>query len=81
MNMKKIQKTVMAAIIMVGLTVAPAAALVCSAQDAAPAPAKAGELTNVETGKTESGAPTEKKSSGGFFDIVFGSGVIGAILW
>ena len=82
MNMKKIQKTVMAAIIMVGLTVAPAAALVCSAQDAAPAPAaaKAGELVDA-SGKPVSGAPEEKKSSGGFFDIVFGSGVLGAILW
>ena len=82
MNMKKIQKTVMAAIIMVGLTVAPAAALVCSAQDAAPAPAaaKAGELVDA-SGKPVSGAPEEKKSSGGFFDIVFGSGIVGTILW
>ncbi len=84
MNMKKMQKSVMAAIVMFGLVVAPVTALVSSAQEAAPAPAKAqaGELVNTKTGKTESGAPAEeKKSSGGFFDIVFGSGVIGALLW
>ena len=77
MNMKKMQKTVMAAIVMLGLVMAPATALV--AQDAAPAEAG---LVSTETGAAVSGAPAENsKKSGGFFDIVFGSGVLGAILW
>lgn len=85
MNMKKMQKSVMAAIVMFGLVLAPVTAMVASAQDAAPAPAaatvKAGELVDA-SGKAVSGAPEEgRKSSGGFFDIVFGSGIIGALLW
>jgi len=79
MNMKKMQKTVMAAIVMLGLMVAPVTALM--AQNAAPAPAQAGQLVDA-SGNAVNGAPAEeKKSSGGFFDIVFGSGVLGALLW
>ncbi len=80
MNMKKMQKSVMALIVMLGLVVAPVTALVTFGQEAAPA--AAGELVDAATGNAVSGAPNEeKKSSGGFWDIVFGSGVLGAILW
>ncbi len=83
MNMKKMQKTVMAAIMMLGLVVAPVTASVAMAQDAAQAtqkqPQGGGDLVGAD-GKAVN--PEEsKKSSGGFFDIVFGSGIVGTILW
>ena len=80
MNMKKIRKSVAAAIMLFGLVVAPVAATVSMAQDAAPAPAaqQQGGLTDTTTGKP---VQEEKKSGGGFFDIVFGSGIVGTLLW
>ena len=83
MNMKKMQKTMMAAIMMLGLVVAPVTASVAMAQDAAQATQKqqpgGGDLVGAD-GKAVN--PEEsKKSSGGFFDIVFGSGIVGTILW
>ena len=83
MNMKKMQKTMMAAIMMLGLVVAPVTASVAMAQDAAQAtqkqPQGGGDLVGAD-GKAVN--PEEsKKSSGGFFDIVFGSGIVGTILW
>ncbi len=81
MNMKKIQKSVMAVVMMLGLVVAPVAASVAMAQDAAPAAQQqgGGDLVGAD-GKAVD--PNQSKSSGGgFFDIVFGSGVVGAILW
>lgn len=83
MNMKKMQKSVMAAMMMLGLVVAPVAAGVAMAQDAAPAAQKqqqgGGDLVGVD-GKAVDPSQ-QQKSGGGFFDIVFGSGVVGAILW
>ena len=83
MNMKKMQKPMMAAIMMLGLVVAPVTASVAMAQDAAQAtqkqPQGGGDLVGAD-GKAVN--PEEsKKSSGGFFDIVFGSGIVGTILW
>ena len=79
MNFKKMQKTMMAAMVMFGLVVAPTAALVSLGQGA-PAPA-AGQIVDA-SGKAVSGtADDSKKSGGGFIDIVFGSGVIGTLLW
>lgn len=84
MNMKKMQKSVMAAMMMMlGLVVAPVAAGVAMAQDAAPAAQKqqqgGGDLVGAD-GKAVDPSQ-QQKSGGGFFDIVFGSGVVGAILW
>ena len=83
MNMKKMQKSVMAAMMMLGLVVAPVAAGVPMAQDAAPATQKqqqgGGDLVGAD-GKAVDPSQ-QQKSGGGFFDIVFGSGVVGAILW
>lgn len=83
MNMKKMQKSVMAAMMMLGLIVAPVAAGVAMAQDAAPATQKqqqgGGDLVGAD-GKAVDPSQ-QQKSGGGFFDIVFGSGVVGAILW
>ena len=83
MNMKKMQKTVMAAIMMLGLVVAPVTASVAMAQDAAQAAQNqqpgGGDLVGAD-GKAVD--PSEQqKSGGGFFDIVFGSGIVGTILW
>lgn len=83
MNMKKMQKSAMAAMMMLGLVVAPVAAGVAMAQDAAPATQKqqqgGGDLVGAD-GKAVDPSQ-QQKSGGGFFDIVFGSGVVGAILW
>ena len=83
MNVKKMQKSVMAAMMMLGLVVAPVAAGVAMAQDAAPATQKqqqgGGDLVGAD-GKAVDPSQ-QQKSGGGFFDIVFGSGVVGAILW
>ena len=83
MNMKKMQKTVMAAIMMLGLVVAPVTASVAMAQDAAPAAQNqqqgGGDLVGAD-GKAVDPSQ-QQKSGGGFFDIVFGSGIVGTILW
>lgn len=83
MNMKKMQKSMMAAIVMLGLVVAPVAASVSmAAEDAAPAAAQqqgGGDLVGADGKAVDPNAP--KKSSGGFFDIVFGSGIVGTLLW
>lgn len=83
MNMKKMQKSVMAAMMMLGLVVAPVAAGVAMAQDAAPAAQKqqqgGGDLVGADGKAVDPNQ--QQKSGGGFFDIVFGSGVVGAILW
>lgn len=83
MNMKKMQKSVMAAMMMLGLVVAPVTASVAMAQDAASAAQNqqqgGGDLVGAD-GKAVDPSQ-QQKSGGGFFDIVFGSGVVGAILW
>ena len=81
MNMKKMQKSVMAAIMMLGLVAAPVAATVAAAQDAAPAAQQGGGNQLVdESGKAVDGEQ-KKSGTGGFMDVVFGSGVLGVILW
>lgn len=81
MNMKKMQKSVMAAMMMLGLVVAPVAAGVAMAQDAAPAAQQQGGGDLVGADGKAVDPNQQQKSAGGFFDIVFGSGVVGAILW
>jgi len=80
MNMKKMQKSVMAAIMMLGLTAAPVAATVAAAQDAAPAAQQGGGDLVDASGKAVDGEQ-KKSGTGGFMDVVFGSGVLGVILW
>ncbi len=80
--MKKIQKTIMAAVLLLGLVGAPIAASVTMAQDKAPAAAAApaGDLVDA-AGNAVDGGQQQKSGGGGFIDIVFGSGVLGVILW
>ena len=83
MNMKKMQKSVMAAIMMLGLVAAPVAATVAAAQDAAPAPAaqQGGDNQLVDASGKAVDGEQKKSGTGGFMDVVFGSGVLGVILW
>ena len=70
--MNKMKKSMMAMAVLVGTCVAPMAALQSLGQ----------ELTDAEGNKVEANAAsTTKKSGSGFYDIVFGSGIVGMILW
>ena len=70
--MKKIKKSLLAASILVGTCVAPMAAIQSLGQ----------ELTNEAGEKVDANAAQpQQKSGGGFYDIVFGSGIVGMILW
>ena len=69
--MNKIKKSLLAMSILVGTCVAPVAALQTFGQ----------ELTDAQGNAVSSNAATTKKSGGGFYDIVFGSGIVGMILW
>ena len=81
MNMKKMQKSVMAAIMMLGLVAAPVAATVAAAQDAAPAAQQGGGNQLVDASGKAVDGEQKKSGTGGFMDVVFGSGVLGVILW
>ena len=74
MNMKHMRKNVTAAMFFFGLVVAPITATVAMGQDAKPA-----DLVDASGKPVDSNAPAKK--GGGFFDIVFGSGAVGTILW
>ena len=69
--MNKMKKSIMAMAVLVGTCVAPMAALQSLGQ----------ELTDAEGNKVEANAAVTKKSGSGFYDIVFGSGIVGMILW
>ena len=69
--MHKIRKSLMAAAILVGTSVAPVAALQSYGQ----------ELTDASGNVVSDNAAKSQKSGGGFYDIVFGSGVVGMLLW
>ncbi|MCR5414140.1 MAG: MotA/TolQ/ExbB proton channel family protein [Kiritimatiellae bacterium] len=78
--MSKIKKSLMAFAIAAGACVAPMAASTAYA-DEAPAADSGSGLTNAD-GSSASGDSTAKKSGGGgFYDIVFGSGIVGMLLW
>ena len=70
--MSKARKSLMAFMILVGTCVAPMAALQSMGQ----------ELTD-ENGNVvaQNTAQSSSKKGGGFVDIVFGSGVVGMLLW
>ena len=70
--MSKARKSLMAFMILVGTTVAPMAALQSMGQDLTD------ENGNVVSQNT---AQTSSKKSAGFVDIVFGSGIVGMLLW
>jgi len=69
--MHKIGKTLTAAAILVGTTVAPMAALTTHAQD----------IVGADGAAVSQNATSTSSSGGGFYDIVFGSGVVGMLLW
>ena len=70
--MNKMKKSLLAMSIVVGTCVAPMAAMQSLGQ----------ELTNEAGEKVDANAAKpQQKSGGGFYDIVFGSGIVGMILW
>ena len=70
--MSKARKSLMAFMVLVGTTVAPMAALQSMGQ----------ELTDENGNAIEQNtAQSSSKKGGGFVDIVFGSGVVGMLLW
>ena len=69
--MNTIKKTVMAATILFGTCAAPMAAFNAIGQ----------ELTDANGNKVEENATKQKSAGGGFYDIVFGSGIVGMLLW
>ena len=69
--MNKMKKTLAAMSILVGTCVAPMAAVQSLAQG----------LTDENGNAVESDATKPAQSGGGFYDIVFGSGVVGFLLW
>lgn len=72
--MNKLRKTVLAAAILFGTSVAPVAALTSYGQ--------ANQLTDSSGNVVSDNAASSRSSSGGgFYDIVFGSGVVGMLLW
>ncbi len=69
--MNKFKKSLMAALIVVGSCTAPVAALTAHGQ----------ELTDADGNVVQQNTTQSNKSGGGFYDIVFGSGVVGMLLW
>ena len=69
--MNKMKKTMMAAAVLFGTCVAPMAAFNALGQ----------ELTDANGNKVEQNTTESKSSGGGFYDIVFGSGIVGMLLW
>ena len=70
-NMKKIKKSLMALAILVGTCTAPMAAFESLGQ----------ELTDADGNAVDANATKPASSGGGFYEIVFGSGVVGFLLW
>ncbi len=69
--MNKIKKSLLALLIVVGTCAAPTAALTSYAQG----------LTDENGNPVEANAAPTKDAGGGFYEIVFGSGVVGMLLW
>ncbi len=80
MKMMKMRKSVVAAMMLLGLVVAPVAASVSLADDPAPA-AQSGGSDLVETGSGAAVKEEKKASPSGFWGVVTGSGALGVILW
>ncbi len=75
----KFTKKLMIAAVLAGICFAPVA--VAYADDAAPAATQSSGLERADGTKVDGNAAKEQKSGGGFYDIVFGSGVVGMLLW
>ena len=69
--MNKIKKSLLALTIVVGTSLAPVAALQSFGQ----------ELTNEAGEVVSDNAAKKDNSGGGFYEIVFGSGIVGMLLW
>ena len=70
--MNKMKKSLLAMSILAGTCIAPVAALQSLGQ----------ELTDAQGNAVSSNAAQQQqKSGGGFYDIVFGSGIVGMLLW
>lgn len=80
MKMMKMRKSVVAAMMLLGLVVAPVAASVSLADDPAPA-TQGGGGDLVETGSGAVVKEEKKSSPSGFWGVVTGSGALGVILW
>ena len=80
MKMMKMRKSVVAAMMLLGLVVAPVAASVSLADDPAPA-AQSGGSDLVETGSGAAVKEEKKAGPSGFWGVVTGSGALGVILW
>ena len=74
MKMMKIRKSVVAAMMLFGLIVAPVAASISLADD----PPAQEQSASTEGGEKKD---QKKKADSGFMGVVFGSGVLGVILW
>ena len=70
-KMNKLRKSMLAAAVLVGTCVAPMAAMQSFGQ----------ELTDANGNVVSDNAAQTTKSSGGFYEIVFGSGIVGMLLW
>ena len=71
MSMKKMRKAMMAAMILFGCVCAPVVAT-----------GSYGQLVDEKGNKVESDTSKQTTNSGGgFYDIVFGSGIVGMLLW
>ncbi len=69
--MNKFKKSLMALMIIIGTCAAPVAALTAYGQD----------LTGADGKPVDANTTQSSKSGGGFYEIVFGSGVVGMLLW
>ena len=79
MKTMKMRKSVVAAMMLLGLVVAPVAASISLADDPAPAAQGGGDLVDA-SGKPVD-AEQKKAADTGFWGVVTGSGVLGIILW
>ena len=70
-TMNKIKKSLLAMSILVGTCVAPMAALQSYGQ----------EITDAAGNAVDTNAAKSQSSGGGFYEIVFGSGIVGMLLW
>ena len=80
MKMMKMRKSVVAAMMLLGLVVAPVAASVSLADNPAPA-AQSGDGDLVKTDSGEAVKEEKKSGPSGFWGVVTGSGALGVILW
>jgi biopolymer transport protein ExbB len=69
--MNKFKKSLLAGMVLFGMCVAPVAALQSMGQ----------ELTDASGNVVDQNTRKSSNSGGGFYDIVFGSGVVGMLLW